>query len=117
VDGGLLTLSEQTNAPVDHALLNHQVDDSLSYSFFELHTALGTHFLEDGNDESLGDLAVLLFFEDFNHLVHDAIILLTILETCNVLNTLASAYHHRDKSRESMLEFMTVHVQHLHNKV
>ena len=60
----ILVFCEQLQAPLDHLLLGHGVNDGISHHFIKLGCVLCTHLLEDGEKEPLSDTAVLLLFKN-----------------------------------------------------
>ena len=110
-------LLQKLQIPVDHGVLGQQLNDILCHSLLELRCVLRAHLLQDGNLESLSHRAVFLLGKKFNDAFHDGQVGLAGLWLSQVLNTLRHTDENADERRESMLQAMTIHVQHHHDKV
>lgn len=113
----LLRPLQNLQAPLNHLLLYHELNNRLRHNFIELGAILGAHLLEHGNLESLRDGAILLFLENRDDLLQNLEIHLARLTVRNVLDTLSSAHDDGEERAQRMLQSVVVHVEHLHDEV
>lgn len=88
-----LWLLEELQNPLDHAFLDEEID----CIFFD------THFLEDGDAESLSHTSIFLFFQNFNYFIRDGQINLN-----QIFNSFDCTSNNTDESTDSVLESVGV---------
>lgn len=88
----LLVLPQQREAPMCHVLLVKGFDDNFAESLINLLGVLGTHLLEDGDEESLADEAIFWLLQELDDLLKSLELDLVSLSLGGVLDSLGCAH-------------------------